>query len=89
MPWGVFCGGFEARRIPEKGCTVVGSEGPEMDYLAPGEKPACTGSSGWLHRLARLVLTPKRMLEMFVISSWRAKARANRKSKKKLVKKKL
>ncbi|PKI34397.1 hypothetical protein CRG98_045218 [Punica granatum] len=44
-----------------------------MGCFGTVEKPAYTGSSGWLHRLARLVLTLKRVLEMFVISSWHAK----------------
>ncbi|OWM65576.1 hypothetical protein CDL15_Pgr023846 [Punica granatum] len=58
-----------------------------MGCFGTVEKPAYTGSSGWLHRLARLVLTLKRVLEMFVISSWHAKVRADRNYKKTPVKK--
>ncbi|PKI52189.1 hypothetical protein CRG98_027415 [Punica granatum] len=41
---------------------------------------ACTGGSGWLHKLARAVTTPRRMLKVAMGGSWRARTCVNPKT---------
>ncbi|OWM80121.1 hypothetical protein CDL15_Pgr002562 [Punica granatum] len=57
-------------RVGRLGCT----EAIQENSSGSRENLACTRGSGWLHGLARLALTLKRMLEMAVDSADRARS---------------